>query len=160
MKCQECGGVRIKKLYDDPRTPPLDDKACLCVECFTAVTSELADAAEDEAGHWRQEIEKVRREPGNPEVLRALQTIYSRVGIARQIAGLEGIIGTDREEALQYCADDVEGQAIWLGERLGWTLDDVIAGDRVENDSGATAIRKAKSRAASRRKRKAKKRGR
>lgn len=44
MKCQECCSARHKKLHDDPRDPPLDEEACLCLSCYmTALDDVIAE---------------------------------------------------------------------------------------------------------------------
>lgn len=35
MKCLECGDGRAK--HNDPRRPPLDDRCCLCEDCYPGV---------------------------------------------------------------------------------------------------------------------------
>ena len=43
--CAECTGL-FDALFDDPRTPPLDDCPCLCADCAEAAWAEAEEAAE------------------------------------------------------------------------------------------------------------------
>ncbi len=57
MKCQECEEIRFKKLYDDPRSPPIDIKPCLCIDCLKAA----AESEIDEARRRIMELEDIVR---------------------------------------------------------------------------------------------------
>ena len=47
LKCAECER-KFKKLYDDPRTPPLDEGPCLCHECTEISLEEVIETLEEE----------------------------------------------------------------------------------------------------------------
>ena len=43
--CQECGVTRRRKLFEDPRDPPIDDEPCLCKDCYLAALDDEIEAA-------------------------------------------------------------------------------------------------------------------
>lgn len=51
-ECAECT-EKTRKLYDDPRDPPLEEEACLCLDCLLMA---LADEIEEK----ERELEDLR----------------------------------------------------------------------------------------------------
>ena len=61
QSCIECE-KKTTDLYDDPRTPPLDTEACLCVTCTLDAIEEELDERENALGDLidlRTELQKV-----------------------------------------------------------------------------------------------------
>lgn len=52
-ECAECM-EKTRKLYDDPRDPPLEEEACLCLDCLLMA---LADEIEEK----ERELEELRK---------------------------------------------------------------------------------------------------
>lgn len=52
-ECAECM-EKTRKLYDDPRDPPLEEEACLCLDC-------LLTALADEIEEKERELEELRK---------------------------------------------------------------------------------------------------
>jgi hypothetical protein len=59
MECMECG-EEVDRLYEDPRTPPLDTDPCLCVGCCEGEIDCLIDALEDEKEWLQSEKAKLK----------------------------------------------------------------------------------------------------
>lgn len=62
--------------------------------------------------------------------LMRLQEIYAGTNAISVIAERKKLIGTRTEEDLKSICDEIDAEVITLAESLGFTLDDVIAGER------------------------------
>lgn len=64
-----CEDKRRVRLYDDPRTPPLDTKPCLCRDCLTAALEQMLEENEGNVRHISEALaalrasERVYRDP-------------------------------------------------------------------------------------------------
>lgn len=56
MRCQECDTTRHKKLYEDPRDPPLEEGPALCRECAHTALVYIIEELEDRIKDYRQQI--------------------------------------------------------------------------------------------------------
>ncbi len=55
MKCQECDN-NVRRLYDDPRTPPLDTEACLCRDCLQTAAEECIEECEEAIAELKRSL--------------------------------------------------------------------------------------------------------
>lgn len=46
-ECVECT-AKVRKLYDDPRDPPLDEDPCLCLDCLVVALADEIEEKENE----------------------------------------------------------------------------------------------------------------
>lgn len=69
-----CENPKRVRLYDDPRSPPLDTKPCVCRDCRIMFLEELLDAGEQGVRELGEEITRLRlsaREYRDPQQTRA-----------------------------------------------------------------------------------------
>lgn len=57
--CMDCGNAPRK--HNDPRTPPLDTKICLCDDCFIAASESAIEDLEEEASEARHQLARQLR---------------------------------------------------------------------------------------------------
>ena len=58
--CQECG-AKTSELFDDARSPPIDDVPCLCKDCYIwSIEDEISDK-EIEIKDLREALAKANR---------------------------------------------------------------------------------------------------
>lgn len=51
-ECAECM-EKTRKLYDDPRDPPLEEEACLCLDCLLTALADEIETKETEVQDLR-----------------------------------------------------------------------------------------------------------
>lgn len=57
--CADCGAKFIPGLYDDPRSPPLEEGPCLCESCHDAALDDAITDLEDRV----KQLERTRFVP-------------------------------------------------------------------------------------------------
>lgn len=58
MKCLEC--VDGRALFDDPRSPPLSTKSCLCRDCYIMVLEETETEQEIDLAETQARLQRLR----------------------------------------------------------------------------------------------------
>lgn len=59
MKCLDCGEDKVLRLYEDTRTPPLDEEPCICRDCKIAALAQCIEELEEAAQAYKTELEEL-----------------------------------------------------------------------------------------------------
>lgn len=74
MKCFECEDA-VKKLFDDPRSPPLEEGPCLCLNCVYVAHHDQLEQAVCELNNYIFVAKKFLAEDEIRSLLSGLETI-------------------------------------------------------------------------------------
>lgn len=60
MRCEYCTSTGHKRLYPDPRTPPLDTEDCLCKDCAIVGLEEEIENAEQRVEDLKEQLRRLK----------------------------------------------------------------------------------------------------
>jgi hypothetical protein len=64
MRCKNCDETGLRRLFDDPNNPPLDENPCLCADCSSNFIEDLISEATDrinELNEMKREVNRAGR---------------------------------------------------------------------------------------------------
>lgn len=59
MRCKECLTSKLDKLYEDPRTPPLDDGEIICKDCTKMALEDVIHELLEQVAEYQHRLNRL-----------------------------------------------------------------------------------------------------